>query len=188
MTRKVSDNSKESRVVAKQKLDWCKFSDGWASGSMICADCGKVFKNIKFRYSRHDKVEGDWPKCCNRLAKFGNDWKPILTIDQVYDQLICEFTHWDICLTGLINYNGERCFCEVEGWWGPEDDHKDIKYTIHKIDWTSECEEYLSDYRKAYNHWFYKDKIREEYDGRPLKWFGVKWGGRNPIEEQVESC
>lgn len=58
------------------EVDWDKFRDGWASGSMVCERCGKVFKGVRFRYSCHDKVEGDWPKCCDRLTKFRNDWSP----------------------------------------------------------------------------------------------------------------
>jgi len=52
------------------------FRDGWASGSMKCKKCGTLFTQVRFRYSCHDKVEGDWPKCCGQLAGFQDDWKP----------------------------------------------------------------------------------------------------------------
>lgn len=58
-------------------IDWDKFRDGWASGSMTCNRCGKVFEGVRFRYCDHDKVEGEWPKCCGEFAKFNKDWKPV---------------------------------------------------------------------------------------------------------------
>lgn len=66
----------EAKGNLQMGVDWDKFSDGWASGSMVCERCGKVFDGVRFRYSCNDKVEGDWTKCCNRFTKFGNDWKP----------------------------------------------------------------------------------------------------------------
>lgn len=54
--------------------DFEKFKDGWATGSMKCRKCGKVFLNVRFKYSCHDKVEGDWPECCGESAKFEKDW------------------------------------------------------------------------------------------------------------------
>lgn len=52
-----------------------KFKHGWATGSMKCGKCGKVFEGVRFLYSCHDKVGGDWPKCCERLTAFCTDWK-----------------------------------------------------------------------------------------------------------------
>ena len=56
--------------------NWDEFKEGWACGTMKCDKCGKIFNDVRFRYSCHDKVEGEWPKCCNDLTKFCNDWKP----------------------------------------------------------------------------------------------------------------
>ena len=58
------------------KVDWDRFTDGWASGSMRCHKCGRIFPNVRFLYSCSDKVEGEWPECCGELTKFLPDWKP----------------------------------------------------------------------------------------------------------------
>ena len=98
----------------------------------------------------------------------------------VYDHLICEFNHYDVCLKGLVERNGEKWFCWIIGEYFEDD----VQYTIRRVNWTPECEEYLSDYRKTYEHWFHDGKPRCQYDGRPLDWFRDKWQGRHPIEEQ----
>jgi hypothetical protein len=66
------------------KTDWDAFKDGWASGSMECPTCGRIFRDVRFRFSCHDKVEGDWPMCCGVVARYCYDWKPEkeLTMDQ----------------------------------------------------------------------------------------------------------
>ena len=53
-----------------------KFKNGWATGTMECQKCGTIFRNVRFLYSCHDKVEGNWPNCCGELTKFGADWEP----------------------------------------------------------------------------------------------------------------
>lgn len=103
----------------------------------------------------------------------------IMPLGWVYEHLICEFDHWDICLKGLVDRNGERWFC-----WVGDAYCDDVQYTLRKVDWTALCDEYLEDYRVAYEHWFHEGKPRGSYDGRPLDWFNEKWGHRNPIEEQ----
>ena len=65
-------------------VDWSNFRDGWASGSMICERCSKVFNSVRFLYSCHDKVKGDWPECCGRLAGFMNDWEPEIKKAEYY--------------------------------------------------------------------------------------------------------
>ena len=57
-------------------IDWDKFKDGWATGSMKCRKCDKVFSQVRFRYSCHDKVEGEWPMCCGEHTGFMPDWEP----------------------------------------------------------------------------------------------------------------
>ena len=104
----------------------------------------------------------------------------IVPLEWVYDHLICEFSHWDICLKGLVLRNGERWFC-----WLGDQYCDDVQYTIRKVNWTPECDEYLDDYRAAYVHWFHEGKPRCNYDGRPLDWFAEKWKHRNPIEDQA---
>jgi hypothetical protein len=100
----------------------------------------------------------------------------------VYDRLICEFDHHDICLKGLVESYGEKMFCRIV-----DQDSSDAQYTIHRITWTPECDDYMADYRVAYVHWFHVDvdgqRPRCTYDGWPLAWFSDKWKGRNPIEE-----
>ena len=51
-----------------------EFKNGWASGSMKCRKCRNIFSDVRFRYYCHDKVEGDWPKCCGELTAFCYDW------------------------------------------------------------------------------------------------------------------
>jgi hypothetical protein len=103
----------------------------------------------------------------------------IVPFDWVYDNLICEFDHWDICLTGLVDRNGERWLCRVI-----DPDVENVQYKLTPIEWTSECEEYLEDYRVAYKHWFHENGKRGMYNGWPLAWFAEKWQKRNPIAQQ----
>lgn len=111
-----------------------------------------------------------------------NSTAPVFVSSQwVYTNLICEFGHWDICLTGLVDRNGEKWFCKV-----CDPDEEDVKYTILPVKWTEECDEYLTDYRVAYKHWFHEGAKRCSYDGWPLVWFGDKWKHRNPIEEMAQ--
>ncbi len=100
-----------------------------------------------------------------------------MTIGQVYAHLLCEFDHWDICLTGLVLCDGALCWCETI-----DVDAEDVVYTIRPIDWTPECTEYLYDYRKAFPHWFHDVKPRDPVpvDGA-MAAFREKWAGRNPI-------
>jgi hypothetical protein len=63
------------------QVDWDQFKNGWATGSMTCRKCGKIFEGVRFRYSCHDKVEGEWPECCGDSAKFNNDWHPDNNVD-----------------------------------------------------------------------------------------------------------
>lgn len=89
--------------------------------------------------------------------------------------MICEFEHWDRCLKGLVECDGQKMFCKILN---------DDEYELRPIAWDAECDEYLADYRKAYPHWFH-DESKRSYDGRDLKWFSDKWQHRNPIEEKA---
>lgn len=104
----------------------------------------------------------------------------IVPLRWVYDHLICEFDHWDICLNGLVDRNGERWFCEVCG----DGLEENIEYKLRPVSWNAECDEYLEDYRVAYKHWLYEYGRRpHSYNGWDLSWFHDKWQGRNPIAE-----
>ena len=110
----------------------------------------------------------------------------MVNIDYIYKNLICEFTHWDICLTGLINHEGEKWYCEIgEDCQDSEDEDEIQEYKIYPVDWNDECEEYLKDYRVAYKHWFHEGNPRCSYDGWPLKWFSEKWPDENPIKNNI---
>lgn len=98
--------------------------------------------------------------------------------DWVYEHLVCELTHWDFCLTGLIRYRGEYWYCEVT-----EDENK---YQLSLVVWTDKCEEFLKDYENTYHHWFYYGGKRGTYDGRDLKVLTEKWGDCNPISDQFK--
>lgn len=101
-----------------------------------------------------------------------------VSIEWVYEHLVCEFDHWDICLAGLVSDGGVYRLARVID---PEAD--DVQYTLHDIHWTDECNEYLEDYRVAYAHWFHTNGKREtRYGGWDLGWFSDKWQHRNPIE------
>jgi hypothetical protein len=100
----------------------------------------------------------------------------------VRQRLICEFDHWDVVLQGLIEDDGVNKFVKIIG----PDERVIDQYTVHEIDWTEECDEFLADYRKAYAHWFPIDGKRSYYDGRDLSWFIEKWRKRNPIIEKVK--
>lgn len=99
----------------------------------------------------------------------------------IYDHLVCEFGHWDLCVSGLLLIDGAHHACRLV----PEDNETDDppRYKIWPVTWTEECEEYLTDYRASYAHWFYIDGARPQYDGRDLTWFRTKWERRNPILE-----
>ena len=100
----------------------------------------------------------------------------------VYDHLVCEFDHYDICLIGLVLDNGEYFLCDLDA----ATDDENTKYTLKKLDWNAECEEFLADYRKAYHHWFHEGTCRPVYDGRDLTWFHEKWKEGSPIEKQAK--
>lgn len=106
-------------------------------------------------------------------------------IKWVYDHLICEFNHWDICLTGLVEVDGIKMLATVEPEYDGNCHQEEIDYTLQEIAWDAECDEYLEDYRVAYKHWFHPRKVN--YDGRSLEWFSDKWQRRNPIEEKAKS-
>ena len=109
--------------------------------------------------------------------------------DYVYDRMICEFNHWDVCLKGLIEVDGQKMFCEVV----ESEDYENLVYHIFPVAWDDVCDEYLKDYKESYHHWFHnRDHMgdmgcsnRETYDGRPLDWFTEKWQKCNPIAERV---
>lgn len=107
--------------------------------------------------------------------------KDIVSLLWIYQRLICEFDHWDICLSGLINLNDKYVFCKV-----CDPNAKNVQYKLYNIIWNNECEEYLQDYRIAYTHWFYNNGKRHcPYDGKDLTWFDNKWKHRNPIEDNI---
>lgn len=106
----------------------------------------------------------------------------LATLEFVYERMICEFTHWDICLTGLIELDGQKVFCEVKDPYA-----KDVQYDLRRVSWDDECDEYLEDYRVAYTHWFHEGGKRPvSYGGWDLGWFSDKWKHRNPIAENAE--
>jgi len=55
-------------------MNYEKFKHGWATGSMRCRKCQRIFAGVRFRYSCHDKVDGVWPFCCGENTTFCNDW------------------------------------------------------------------------------------------------------------------
>ena len=106
----------------------------------------------------------------------------IRSYEWVYKHLICEFDHWDICLEGLINDNGEKKYVIL--FTNLYHDDKLLRYAVHKIDWNEQCDEYLKDYEIAYKHWFHvKGERPYGYDGEDLNWFEDKWKS-NPILER----
>ena len=98
-----------------------------------------------------------------------------------YERLKYTFGHHDYCLSGLCKDGDKFCGCFLASEWGePNSD-----YLIIYVDLDDECKEYLEDYEKFYHHWCWKDGERDfPWDGRDLKPFGEKWGGRNPIFEK----
>lgn len=106
----------------------------------------------------------------------------IASRDWVYEHLVCEFDHWDVCLAGLIERGGERWWCSVAEPYADE-----VIYQLLPIAWDAECEEYLADYRVAYRHWFHEGKPRPAaVPGQSCGWFYEKWENRNPIRERVQ--
>ena len=104
----------------------------------------------------------------------------IENIDWVYERLICEFDHYDICLKGLCKEDDQYYICVLHSDLHTEDSD----YKVAPIDLDEECKDYLEDYKKAYIHWFRdKDGKRCHYDGRDLQWFSDKWLHRNPLVE-----
>lgn len=104
----------------------------------------------------------------------------IMPEDWVYEHLVCEFSHWDVCLTGLIEEDGVYKFVTaIEGY---TDTTKPGNYEVDDIAWNAECDEYLDDYRVVYKHWFHKNGQRV-YDcpRGDMSWFNDKWDHKNPI-------
>ena len=96
----------------------------------------------------------------------------------LHNHLICEFDHNDCCLSGLVEYEGEKYYCKIINW-----EIHNPYYYVYPIKWDTKCDEYLDDYKAAYPWWFYNDGKRGEYDGREFMWFRDKWKGRSPIVE-----
>jgi len=104
-----------------------------------------------------------------------------VSLDWVYDHIVCEFDHWDICLVGLVERDDEKLLCRVVNQYAD-----DVKYTLHPIKWDETCQEYLEDYQVAYKHWCYIDGVRQSsYTGKSIEWFHDKWGNTDPIEENA---
>ena len=114
----------------------------------------------------HTEMQNEPPKLPCR------DW------EWVYKHLVCEFTHWDFCLTGLVLFEGSYWYCTVEA--GNE------TYLLQRVNWTDRCAEYLKDYENTYHHWFYYGGKRGTYDGRDLKVLTEKWGDCDPISDQFK--
>jgi hypothetical protein len=113
----------------------------------------------------------------------------IESIDWVYERLICEFDHWDICLQGLIHDEGNFKFVEINI---AEKDRafylrykKNIAYCVYDINWNNECTAYLADYELAYPQWFYENGIRRQPNKGDILWFYDKWRDNNLIENAV---
>lgn len=107
----------------------------------------------------------------------------IVILEWVYARLYCEFDHWDICLTGLVQLDENLLFCKILS-----DSPKIYKsnYLVSEVNWTPECLEYLDDYRNAFPHWFYTNGERPRYSGVYPRSFTEKWQNRNPITEQFK--
>lgn len=93
----------------------------------------------------------------------------------IYERLVCELDHYDICLRGIVDVDGELMFCRVVGEF-----RNQPLYTLHAIDWNDKTREWFEDYKQAYAHWVYdSDRRRPAYDGRSTQWFSDKWRGTN---------
>jgi hypothetical protein len=90
--------------------DFDKFKHGWANGSMKCRKCGKVFLNVRFKYSCHDKVEGDWPECCGELAKFEADWKEEEKVNRPHPYYLPETPEEDSLYCSTLSTREEELF------------------------------------------------------------------------------
>lgn len=109
----------------------------------------------------------------------------VKSFEWVYEHLVCEFNHWDICLIGLVEFNGKKYLCKANNDDDSECSRK-CSYTLYEIDWNEECDEYLEDYKVAYKHWFHENGKRPYlYNNWDLSWFSEKWKHRNPIEERI---
>lgn len=97
--------------------------------------------------------------------------------DWVYERLICEFDHWDICRIGLIHDGDSFKLVEII-----DDKRGKETYAVYDIEWNNECTDYLADYEVAYKHWFYKNGQRQEPNRERMDWFYEKWGDKHPIE------
>ena len=107
--------------------------------------------------------------------------------------LVCEFSHWDCCLTGLIKLDDQYFICkyahDIESLIGTTD----ACYTLHHIKMEGQFAEYFEDYRKTFGHWFHANGKRVPHNLQGYhenqKWFSEKWFGKNPIDDNhSEPC
>ena len=80
--------------------------------------------------------------------------------DLVYEHLVCEFGHYDCCLTGLMEIEGRYFICKIDEdvyvkAEGESGGHGlSALYKMYLIQPQGRFEEYLYDYSQAYPHWF----------------------------------
>jgi hypothetical protein len=126
------------------------------------------------------------PNDRNALADMTHPNSIVVSAKWLRAHLICEFNHWDVCLDGLAEHDGDKWFCKIAKEDAAYDHCLPLEYELHRVAWDEECEEYLADYRVAYKHWFWENGKRPySYGGWALGWFREKWNGRNPIKERA---
>lgn len=101
------------------------------------------------------------------------------SFEWTYKHLICEFDHWDICLSGLVEYDNKKWLCKPINSTKKRPD-----YRLYLIEWDEECQEFLDDYKVVYRHWVYENRKRKNAYNGDSSWFLEKWKNYNPIEKK----
>ena len=111
------------------------------------------------------------------------------TQDTIYKYLVCEFNHWDFCLSGLVKLDESYFLCEYAMDIECLLRRSYVCYTLKPIEMTEEMLEYLADYKTKSPFWFHEDGkryIEERGSDLPCgRKFSEKWP-ENPITTDSE--
>ena len=110
----------------------------------------------------------------------GRYW--LVSTSDVYRNLICEFTHYDVCLTGLIRWGFGKAYVRVV----PDHQEEDRGYIAIPVVLDRIESRYLEVYRLTYHHWWYTEGKRPIYDGRRLFPLRAEFPDGNPLLFRIQ--
>lgn len=117
--------------------------------------------------------------------RYHTDGNLLREVDWLWERILCHFSFYDRPLSGLCVVDGVYHYflmvTERDGDWEIDHESPD-RFVIWEIDWTTECQEYLDDYRRYYGHCFHENGRRwRRFDPMAeldLSEFQEKWNNR----------